>query len=117
MSRLVRNFFQVPSNSSDREWFETLLTGDRVRIERIISTGQTTPAGEWYDQETDEWVMLVQGEAELTYADGSVVKLTSGDYIFIPAGDRHRVTYTSSNLPCLWLAVHGNLTLETFSTS
>ena len=105
----MANIFNLPESLPDKELFETLLSGENVKIERIISTGQTTPSGEWYDQETDEWVILLQGEAELSYADGSRIKLRAGDYIFIPAHQKHRVEYTSSSPPCIWLAVHLNI--------
>lgn len=78
-------------------------------IERIISTGQVTPIGEWYNQDQDEWVILLQGDATLDYFDGSSIQLKAGDYLFIPAHQKHRVEYTSSEPPCIWLAVHGNL--------
>ena len=104
----MTNIFNLPASLPDEELFETLLSSDNVLIERIISTGQTTPPGEWYDQEQDEWVILLQGEAELSYADGSRIKLCSGDYVFIPARQKHRVEYTSSEPPCIWLAVHVN---------
>ena len=102
----MANIFNLPPSVPTEELFETLLSTEGVLIERIISTGQTTPPGEWYDQEHDEWVILLQGEAELSYADGSGIKLGSGDYVFIPARCQHRVEYTSSEPPCIWLAVH-----------
>jgi len=100
------NLFDLPSDLPAQELFETLVKGDRLRIERIISTGQTTPADQWYDQDQDEWVVLLQGEAELTYGDGSSQRFQAGDYVLITAHQRHRVTYTSSDPPCIWLAVH-----------
>ena len=57
----------------------------------------------------DEWVILLPGEASLAYADGSKIKLTAGDYLLIPAHQKHRVEYTSSEPPCIWLAVHAHL--------
>jgi cupin 2 domain-containing protein len=102
----MTNIFQLPSQLPSAELFESLLKNDRVLIERIISTGQTTPAGEYYDQDWDEWVILLQGEAELSYEDNSRIKLVAGDYVFIPAHQKHRVDYTSITPPCIWLAVH-----------
>jgi cupin 2 domain-containing protein len=102
----MTNIFQLPSQLPPEELFESLLKNDRVLIERIISTGQTTPAGEYYDQDWDEWVILLQGEAELSYEDNSRIKLVAGDYVFIPAHQKHRVDYTSITPPCIWLAVH-----------
>jgi cupin 2 domain-containing protein len=77
-----------------------------VLVERIVSAGQATPPGEWLEQERDEWVALLQGEAELGFADGSGVALGPGDSILIPARTEHRVERTSSHPPCIWLAVH-----------
>ena len=105
----MNNIFNLPSSLADKELFESLVANDNILIERIISTGQTTPPGEWYDQDKDEWVILLQGEAILIYEDGSRIKLIVGDYLFIPAHQKHRVEYTSTSPPCIWLAVHGNL--------
>lgn len=100
------NLFLLPPAWGDGEKLEPLLSGEGVRIERIISTGQTTPPGQWYDQEGDEWVVLLQGEAELAFDDGSRRRLVAGDPLFIPARRRHRVEFTSASPPCIWLAVH-----------
>lgn len=103
------NIFELPEKLRDRELFEPLIQTDQVLIERIISTGQTTPEGEWYDQPRDEWVLLLQGEAQLTYEDGMSIDLKTGDYLLIPAHQKHRVSYTSSNPACIWLAIHSAL--------
>lgn len=113
----MANLFNLPKhlNSQGRsqppanEILEPLVTGNDTLIERIISTGQTTPPGQWYDQNRDEWVVVLQGEAILGYEDGSRLKLAVGDYVLIPAHCKHRVEYTSSEPPCIWLAVHANL--------
>ena len=104
----MNNLFAVPetARSDGPELFEPVLTGPAgLLVERIVSHGQTTPEGEWYDQERDEWVAVLEGEARLQYADGSEVRLGRGDHLFLPKHCRHRVTSTSS--PCVWLAVHG----------
>jgi len=103
------NIYEIPSDINQAEKFERLETGDNILIERIISTGQTTPEGQWYDQDTDEWVILLQGEAKIAYEDGTVVDLKSGDYLMLLAHQKHRVEYTSIEPPCIWLAVHGQL--------
>ena len=108
----MSNIFHLPSQLNYEELFEPIVSANNILIERIVSTGQTTPPGEWYDQEQDEWVILLQGEAELSYADGYRLKLTAGDYILIPAHEKHRVDYTSSNPPCIWLAIHADLTFS-----
>lgn len=105
----MTNIFELPSSLPKKELLESIVSAEDISIERIISTGQTTPPGEWYDQDKDEWVILLQGEAVLAYANGSKIKLTAGDYLFIPAHQKHRVKYTSSTPPCIWLAVHGNM--------
>jgi len=78
-----------------------------MRIERIVSTGQVTPEGEWYDQEGDEFVFLVEGAARL-HIEGEHEdrKLNEGDWISLPAHCRHRVTWTRDDPPTVWLAVH-----------
>ncbi len=105
----MTNIFDLPSSLPNKELFESIVSTDNILIERIISTGQVTPPGDWYDQDKDEWVILLQGEAVLVYADDSQIKLAPGDYLFIPAHQKHRVEYTSSNPPCIWLAVHGDM--------
>ncbi|ELS01379.1 cupin domain-containing protein [Xenococcus sp. PCC 7305] len=103
------NIFDFPPSLPNKELFETLASTDNILVERIISTGQTTPSRQWYDQDRDEWVMLLQGKAILAYVDGSQIRLKAGDYLLIPAHQKHRVVYTSSEPPCIWLAIHANL--------
>lgn len=90
----------------ENEFIEFLIERAGVKLERIISQGQTTPPGTWYDQETDEWVVLLKGRASLEFDNGTSIHLTEGDYLMIPAGLRHRVSFTSKNPPCVWLALH-----------
>ena len=87
------------------EFFETLSTAHNVRIERIVSRGQTTPAGEYYDQDWIEYVFIVQGSAQLEI-EGTVRDLRLGDWVCLGAHVKHRVVYTSTEPPCVWLAVH-----------
>ena len=94
---------------SEKEIFDVLFHGKNVKVERIVSTGQITPEGQWYDQELDEWVVLLQGEATIKFDEDEDVILKKGDYLLIPAHKRHRVTYTSANPFCVWLAIHGNI--------
>ncbi|HIZ83266.1 MAG TPA: cupin domain-containing protein [Firmicutes bacterium] len=83
---------------------EVLMQTDTCRVERILSWGQTSPDGFWYDQDEDEWVVLLQGEAELDFGHERV-RLQTGQSYMIPAHARHRVTYTSAQPPCIWLCV------------
>lgn len=90
----------------DKEVFTDILTRGSVRIERIVSYGQATPPDQPYDQEHDEWVILLAGSAGLWLEGEEEVTLRPGDNILIPAHLRHRVTWTAKDEPTVWLAVH-----------
>jgi cupin 2 domain-containing protein len=100
------SLFDLRTAAPDREFVEALVERPGARIERIVSTGQVTPAGEWYDQPEDEWVALLSGRAALRLADDTRVDLHAGDWLLIPAHVRHRVEETTADPPCVWLAVH-----------
>jgi cupin 2 domain-containing protein len=89
------------------EHFETLFEKPGLRIERIVSTGQASPPGFWYDQEPTEWVVLLQGSAGLRFADENEVReLKPGDWLHIAPNRRHRVEWTDLQQPTVWLALH-----------
>ena len=88
------------------ELFETLVTSDAVQIERIISKGHTSPAGEWYDQQRTEFVLVLKGAGKLEFENGRVVSMEAGDWLEIPARARHRVAWTDEASETVWLAVH-----------
>lgn len=89
------------------EFFETLLAQPGVRIERIVSTGQASPPGFWFEQADAEWVALLQGEALLRFEDEDAPRrLTPGDWVTIAARRRHRVEWTPTGTTTIWLAVH-----------
>jgi cupin 2 domain-containing protein len=100
------NLFDDLPRQADQELFTELVSRKGVRIERIVSTGQSTPAGEPYNQEHDEWVLLVSGSAGLWIEGDGERDLRPGDYVFIPAHRSHRVTCTAKAEPTVWLAVH-----------
>lgn len=102
------NLFAVlPVVRTENEIFDQLVTLPGVKIERIVSTGQITPEDDWYDQEDDEWVVLLAGAARLQIAgEAQERKLDVGDWLFLPAHRRHRVTWTQEKPPTVWLAVH-----------
>lgn len=102
------NIFQLPKLTEDAEVVEILLQGQKIVIERIISTGQASPEGFWYDQEEDEWVIVLQGSGKLVWEDGRGLVMNPGDWLFIPSHERHRVEWTSQDPPCIWLAVKGD---------
>jgi len=96
----------APLPLADEEIFTTLIERADVRIERIVSRGQVTPPDAPYDQDHDEWVLLLAGAARLwTEPDGERM-LAPGDALLIPAHVRHRVTWTQADPPTVWLAVH-----------
>lgn len=88
------------------EQTDTLLDQPAFKLERIVSRGNTTPEGEWYDQDRDEWVFVVLGRATLTFDGADPVQLNPGDYVQIPARCRHRVDWTDPQCETVWLALH-----------
>ena len=89
------------------EDLRTLLTTPDLRIERIVSTGQASPPGFWYNQDWAEWVLLLTGQAALQIEGEAAPRLlTPGSYLHLPAHCRHRVEWTSTDTPTVWLAVH-----------
>jgi cupin 2 domain-containing protein len=79
-----------------------LADSSNARIERIVSTGQVSG---WYDQTETEFVALLEGTATIEFGNGNTVALSKGDTLLIEPHERHRVTYTSDNPPCVWLCV------------
>ena len=101
------NLFRLPSYAHCGELLTPLLEVPGVRIERIVSTGQASPPGFWYDQPQGEWVLVVEGAAELRFEDEAAPRaLGRGDHVFIAPHRRHRVTWTDPGRPTIWLAVH-----------
>ena len=95
---------QIPSPLPS-EVFADLVSTNNVRIERILSQGQQTPTGEWFDQDEHEWVIVLKGEARLQFEDSEPLHLTPGAHVLIPAHQKHRVAWTSQKEPTVWLAV------------
>jgi cupin 2 domain-containing protein len=101
------NLFENLPERFAREQVIELLTAPNVVIERIVSTGQASPPGFWYDQEWNEWVILVAGGAQLLFeGEDSPRAMNPGDYIHIPKHARHRLESTDPEQPTVWLAVH-----------
>lgn len=96
----------LPDRLTD-ERFETLVQTSDCRLERIISTGHSTPPAQWYDQADDEWVLLLAGSAVLRFEQpDEEIALQPGDSLLIPAHRRHRVESTDPRQPTVWLALH-----------
>ena len=103
----VQNLYSGFPDKTVDELCNEMLRGDMFRLERIVSTGQVTPPGQWYDQDTDEWAVLLTGAARLRFeGDESILEMSAGDYVNIPARCRHRVEWTDPERPTVWLAIH-----------
>ncbi len=98
------NIFDDIKVGNDKEEFIDILKNENIRIERIVSNGQKSQEDFWYDQDENEFVILLEGEAILEFEDKEV-KLSKGDYCDIKAHIKHRVKYTSLEKPTIWLAV------------
>jgi cupin 2 domain-containing protein len=95
----------VPAHA-DNEIFTEVLLRSGFRIERIVSTGQSTPADKPHRQGHDEWVLLLKGSAGLRIEGEGERKLRPGDHVLIAAHRAHWVTHTAKDEPTVWLAIH-----------
>jgi len=101
------NLFDGIPASLPAEQFSALLTARNVRIERIVSRGHASPKDFWYDQDSPEWVVVLAGSASIQFeGEPTLHALKRGDYLHIPAHTRHRVEWTDTGEPTIWLAVH-----------
>jgi cupin 2 domain-containing protein len=98
------NLWRATPCSADREQIHPVFATDSLRIEHIVSHGQPSPVGFWYDQPDPEWVVLLKGTATISFAGEESIDLCAGDYLLIPAHLRHRVEQVSED--AIWLAVH-----------
>jgi cupin 2 domain-containing protein len=106
-AQVIANIFSNIPEDLPEELFETLAKSGSIRLERIVSHGHATADDQWYDQDCDEWVLLLTGSAGLLFegqTDPQV--LEAGDYVMIPAHCRHRVAWTDQRVKSVWLAVH-----------
>jgi cupin 2 domain-containing protein len=101
----VSNLFSDLPTDYSNEIVNTLLHTPNCKIERILSKGHQSPKDFWYDQKEDEWVLLMQGEAIIQFADFSSLHLKTGDFHLIQAHRKHRVEWTSTEPVCIWLAI------------
>ena len=106
---MKQNLYGSIPEELPEELITVLEESGQVRIERIVSTGHASPDDFWYDQEQNEWVLLLSGSAILSIEqDGAVsrMELAPGDHLLLPAHQRHRVESTSTDEKTVWLAVH-----------
>jgi cupin 2 domain-containing protein len=99
------NLFAALPDARAEERFEVIGGSGAARVERIVSHGQASPAGFWYDQDEDEWVALLAGRARVEIeGEAAPVELAPGDWLELPAHRRHRVSWTTPEEPTVWLA-------------
>ena len=96
------NIYNLPELSLPEELVTVLAESSNVRIQRIVSTGHVS---DWYDQAETEFLVLLEGHATIEYENGRTVVLSKGDTLLIAPRERHRVNFTSSQPPCVWLCV------------
>lgn len=108
MNHSVFNLFDTSSldYSTQEEIVNLLFTSKNIRIERIVSYGQISE--NWYNQKENEWVFLLQGNASILFDNSKETHLKAGDSLYIPAHSKHKVSFTSTEPPCIWLAVFFN---------
>ena len=102
----MNNLFSKLPDSLSKELVEILAKSESVRIERIVSTGHSSPQDFWYDQDEHEWAVVLKGAAKLLFeGDEQPVLLKPGDFVSITVHRKHRVEWTTPNEPTVWLAV------------
>ena len=101
----MKNLFDAIPAELPEELIERIAGNENVRIEKIVSQGHASEPGFWYDQDKDEFVVLLEGEAELEFEDDTL-RLKKGDYLTIKAHQKHRVKWTTPNQPTIWLTVY-----------
>ena len=106
MKQSVSNIFANIPEQISQELFKNIVTGDNIRIERIISKGHTAPEAGWYDQDEHEWVIVLKGAATIEFEHQAAAHLEGGSYLNIPAHARHKVSWTDPDLETVWLAIY-----------
>lgn len=102
---IKNNIFSDLPASLEQEVFEDILNRENIRIERIISQGHSAPETGWFDQDENEWVIVLTGSASLLFEGENEIKLSEGDYLMVPAHQRHKVLKTDPEQPTIWLAI------------
>jgi cupin 2 domain-containing protein len=104
---VLKNIFKDIRSRSEKELVEPVSVCEGIRIERIVSQGHSSPPGFWYDQDRNEYVLLLSGSAGLLFeGESDMLVMLPGDYIDIPAHKKHRVEWTDPRQPTIWLTVY-----------
>ena len=101
----MSNIFENIPDELKEEFFEDILVSDKLKIERIVSYGHTSPKEGWYKQDKNEWVILLDGEAVISFKYGKDIKLEKGDYLNIPLHVEHKVSWSKPEYKTVWLAI------------
>lgn len=101
----MENIFSNIPSELPNEIFEDIIITEKLKIERIVSMGQTSPDTGWYDQSENEWIIVLSGYGVIEYINGVKVTLKQGDYLNIKAHEKHRVIETSPDEVTVWLAI------------
>jgi cupin 2 domain-containing protein len=102
----MKNLLQNIPDQLPEELFETLVKNENIHIERIVSKGHSSPKEGWYDQDRNEWVLVLKGAARLAFEDGNEVNMGPGDSLEIPAHVKHKVVWTDPEEETVWVGVH-----------
>jgi cupin 2 domain-containing protein len=102
---LLAGLSQEHSKEFSEEFIKEVFSTNAFRIEKIISKGHSSPEDFWYDQQENEWVLLVKGAGKLEFEGGEIIQLGVGDYVYIPAHKKHRVSWTAPEEETVWLAI------------
>ncbi|MGB5919875.1 cupin [Arcobacter sp.] len=100
-----KNIFDKVNVDKNNEEYITLLREKSVRVERIVSNGQKSEDNFWYEQDENEFILLLEGDAIIEFEENREVKLIKGDFLDIKAREKHRIKYTSISQPTIWLAI------------
>jgi cupin 2 domain-containing protein len=105
MNHIQNIYSSIPANIP-QELFQDILITETFKVKRIVSKGQASPKDFWYDQDQNEWVILLKGSAGLLFeGNDTIIELTPGDYINIPAHLKHRVEWTDPDIETVWLEI------------
>jgi cupin 2 domain-containing protein len=104
------NFYDYTTPKSGED-FKSFFKNESIDIVRVVSSSDLED--KLYIQDTDEFVLLLEGEATLDI-NGEIVTLKKGDNLFIKAKVPHRVLDTKAGT--LWLAVYIKTTSSTIAS-
>lgn len=102
----LKNIFENIPNKFGTEFLEEVLSTKDFKLERIVSEGDSSPENFWYDQDKNEFVLLLSGSAKICFDNGRILELKPGDYFVIEAHQKHRVDSTDPNQKTFWLTLH-----------